>query len=739
TDDVYNAAEADTATLTGQVEDGATIDTLNVASDAGGEPVVIQGDDITLESDGSFTTTADLSGLDDGELTATLSITDAAGNTGTVTDSATLDQTPPVITLNPVDDPINNDSPALSGTVDDPDATVTVTVDGMDYAATVDGETWSLEAGTVDLAEGDNAITVNATDPAGNPATLVTETVSVDVTAPNDGNNDITIVSDDDALLSADEADTATLTGQVEDGAAIDTLAVTSDAGGDPVTIQGGDIDLADDGSFTTTADLSGLDDGELTATLSITDAAGNTGTVTDSATLDQTPPVITLNPVDDPINNDSPALSGSVDDPDATVTVTVDGTDYAATIDGNSWTLPDGTVDLAEGDNAITVNATDLAGNPATPVTETVSVDVTAPDAPVIANATDDVEPLTDDLGSGDSTNDLTPTLTGTAEASSTIEIFQDGTSVGTTEADDQGRWSFTPETKLAEGDVSFTAEATDAAGNTSPDSNIFTLTIDETAPDAPTIDPTDGTELTGTAEAGSTVTIDTNGDGEADETATVGENGSWSVTPQTPVEDGTEISATATDAAGNKSEPTTQTVDATAPDAPVITNATDDVEPLTEDLADGDSTNDLTPTLTGSAEAGSTVEIFQNDTSVGTTEADDQGSWSFTPETELAEGDVSFTAEATDAAGNTSDASETFTLTIDETAPDAPTIDPTDGTELTGTAEAGSTVTIDTNGDGEVDETASADGDGTWSVTPEPVLADDTQVSATATDAAG
>ncbi|WP_280565326.1 Ig-like domain-containing protein, partial [Chromohalobacter sp. 48-RD10] len=335
---------------------------------------------------------------------------------------------------------------------------------------------------------------------------------------------------------------------------------------------------------------------------------------------------------------------------------------------DGN-WSVTPEPV-LAD-DTQVSATATDAAGNKSEPTTQ--AVDAAAPDAPTIASASDDVEPLTDDLADGDSTNDTTPTLTGRAEAGSTVEVFQGDTSLGTTEVNDQGNWNFTPD-ELAEAGVSFTATATDAAGNTSPASDAFTLTIDETAPDAPTIDPTDGTELTGTAEAGSTVNIDTNGDGEVDETATADGDGNWSVTPETVLADDTQVSATATDAAGNESEPTTQTVDATAPAAPVIANATDDVEPLTDDLADGDSTNDLTPTLTGTAEAGSTVEVFQNDTSLGTTDADDQGNWSFTPD-ELTDGSsYSFTAEATDAAGNTSDASETFTLTIDETAPNVP-----------------------------------------------------------------
>ncbi|WP_218023814.1 Ig-like domain-containing protein, partial [Halomonas halmophila] len=238
-----------------------------------------------------------------------------------------------------------------------------------------------------------------------------------------------------------------------------------------------------------------------------------------------------------------------------------------------------------------------------------------------------------------------------------------------GTTWTEVNGTSFTLPEGEYAEGDV--VARQTDPAGNTSDNGQLGEVVIDTSAPDAPTIDATDGNELSGTAEAGSTVNVDTNGDGETDQTATADGDGNWSVTPDTPLEDGTEVSATATDAAGNESQPTTETVDAAAPAAPVIVDATDDTTPLTDDLASGDSTNDLTPTLNGTAEAGSTVEVFQDGTSVGTVTADGDGDWSFTPASELAEGEVSFTAEATDAVGNTSPTSDSFDLTLDTTAP--------------------------------------------------------------------
>ena len=47
------------------------------------------------------------------------------------------------------------------------------------------------------------------------------------------------------------------------------------------------------------------------------------------------------------------------------------------------------------------------------------------------------------------------------------------------------------------------------------------------------------------------------------------------------------------------------------------------DDAEPLTGTVADGATTNDTTPTLTGTAEAGSVIAIFDNGTPLGTTTA--------------------------------------------------------------------------------------------------------------------
>ena len=298
---------------------------------------------------------------------------------------------------------------------------------------------------------------------------------------------------------------------------------------------------------------------------------------------------------------------------------------------------------------------------------------DLSAPEVPAIHAVTDDVGAVTGSIPSGGVTDDATPTLSGTAEANSTVTISDNGTVIGTATADASGNWTFTA-TALGDGAHSFTTTATDAAGNTSAASPAYDLTVDTTAPSAPTVNPTDGADgsvLSGTAEAGASVAIDTNGDGQPDYTTTAGSDGSWSVPLTAEVPDGTAISVTVTDPAGNASAPTTVTVDAggadtTPPDAPVIGSATDDAGAVTGPVASGGSTDDTTPTLSGTAEANSTVTISDNGTVIGTATADASGNWSFTPGTALGDGAHSFTTTATDAAGNTSAASPAYDLTV-------------------------------------------------------------------------
>jgi len=338
-----------------------------------------------------------------------------------------------------------------------------------------------------------------------------------------------------------------------------------------------------------------------------------------------------------------------------------------------------------------LTVTATDASGNESTPTT--VTVDSTAPDAPVV-NPTNGSE------------------VSGTAEPGSTVKVKDHtGKTLCSTTAGSTGSFSCTPSPKPGDGEV-LTVTATDAAGN---ESTPTTVVVDSVPPDAPVVNPTNGSEVSGTAEPGSTVTVkDRNGKVLCSTTA--GSGGSFSCIPSPKPGDGDDLTVTAKDAAGNESQPTTVTVDSVPPDAPVV-NPTDGSE------------------VSGTAEPGSTVKVKDRTGKVlCSVTAGTSGAFSCTPSPKPGDGDE-LTVTATDPAGNVSDPTK---VTVDSTAPDAPVVNPTNGSEVTGTAEPGSTVKVKDR-TGKVLCSVTAGTNGSFSCVPSPKPGDGDELTVTATDAAG
>ncbi|WP_034010252.1 Ig-like domain repeat protein, partial [Pseudomonas aeruginosa] len=573
---------------------------------------------------------------------------DAAGNSSPGASVTVDSQAPAAPVLNP------SNGSTLSGTAE-PGATVTLT-DGNGNPigqVTADGSgNWSFTPGTP-LANG-TVVNATASDPTGN--TSAPASTTVDSVAP--------------AAPVVNPSNGAEISGTAEPGATV-TL---TDGSGNPI----GQVTADGSGNWSFTPSTPLADGTVVNATA--TDPAGNTGGQ-GSTTVDAIAPATpTVN-----LSNGS-NLSGTAE-PGSTVILTDGNGNPIAevTADGSgNWTYTPSTP-IANG-TVVNVVAQDAAGNSSPPAT--VTVDSSAPPAPVI-NPSNGV------------------VISGTAEAGATVTLTDaGGNPIGQVTADGSGNWSFTPGTPLANGTV-IVATATDPTGNTGPQA---ATTVDSVAPAAPVVNPSNGTTISGTAEAGAKVIL-TDGSGNPIGETTADGSGNWTFTPATPLANGTVVNAVAQDPAGNTGPQGSTTVDAVAPNTPVV-------NPSNGNL------------LNGTAEPGSTVTLTDgNGNPIGQTTADGSGNWSFTPGSQLPNGTV-VNVTASDAAGNTS---APATTTVDSSLPSIPQVDPSNGSVISGTADAGNTIII-TDGNGNPIGQVTADGSGNWSFTPGIPLPDGTVVNVVA-----
>ncbi|UXJ60004.1 Ig-like domain-containing protein [Acinetobacter baylyi] len=99
------------------------------------------------------------------------------------------------------------------------------------------------------------------------------------------------------------------------------------------------------------------------------------------------------------------------------------------------------------------------------------------------------------------------------------------------------------------------------------------------------------------------------------------------------------------------------------------------DDVGLIQGPLTQGASTDDTTPTLTGTgATPGDVIKVYDGNDLVGSVTVGADGNWNYTiPAPGLTEGSHDLSVTATDPVGNESGKSDPFTLTVDLTAPTA------------------------------------------------------------------
>ncbi|HDW0970916.1 TPA: Ig-like domain-containing protein [Enterobacter hormaechei subsp. xiangfangensis] len=747
-DDVINAAERGADLVlsgtTANVEENQTV-TITF----GGKSYTA-----TVDAEGKWTATvpsADLTGLKDGDASVQVSVTNVNGNSASAGREYSVDATAPSVTINTIatDDILNASEAqsdlAISGTsTAEAGQTVIVSLNGKDYTTTVSANgSWTLNVPADDLAgltDGSVTVTASVSDKAGNPAS-VDHNLTVDVTVPT-----VTIhtVAGDDVINVAEHNQAQIISGSATGAAAGDKVTVT--IGGQTYTTV---LDAAGNWSVGVPANvISGLSDGTVTVSVSVTDAAGNTGSGTHNVTVDTGLPSVSFNAIsDDNVLNavekgqDLSVSGTSANLAEGTqVTVTLNGKNYTATTaaDG-TWSLTVPAADLAGlGQASYTLNATATNG-----VGNSVSnsanllVDTALPTVTINTVAGDNVINAAE-VAAGQ-------TLSGTvanAEAGNTVTVAIGGHSYTATVQNNLS-WSVNVPsdvlTALGNGSLSVTATVTNGHGNTGTgereiaiDANLPGLRVDTVAGDdvVNTIEHAQNLIVSGTSDGlapGTALTVTVNG---KDYAATVLADGTWrAAIPSTDVSawpEGTvKISVTGDSAAGN---PIIISHDVTVDLATVAISinalATDDVINAAEKGADL-----VLSGVTTNVEAGQTVTISLNGR-IYTTTVDDSGNWTYTvPSADLAglkDGDASVQVIVTNVNGNSASAGREYS--VDATAPSVTintiaTDDILNATEAqsdlaisgTSTAEAGQTVTVSLNGK---DYTTTVSANGSWTL---------------------
>ncbi|MBQ4923935.1 Ig-like domain repeat protein [Citrobacter werkmanii] len=686
--------------------------------------------------------------LSDGTWNVTVTSKDRAGNTNSSTFTIVVDTSISQFTANVQDDKdssadkwvVNNRTPVFNG-VGEAGATVTLMVAGMVVATTTvaaDG-TWSIKASA--LPEGTSNLTFTIKDTAGNTQTI-NHDILVDSVAPNTPTVEISSWNEEGNLwiLSGKAEAGTTIVIKDESGNVITTVNVNS-SGSWSTAINypdGGKISIQAEDSATNISVPVDLDVMFTTPAVAL-DVTSDGGALGDNLTNDSTPTLVLSN-----IEKDVVAVS-----------VTIDGTTVQATkISDGVWTVTWGTP-LSDGECDVQVSATDAAGNIATQ-SFSFTID-TVLSAPVIAmDAASDTSTVGDNI-----TQTVKPTfvVTNVDDDVTKVEVTLNGNTQTLTK-DASGNWIYTPETPLADGNWTVEVKVTDAAGNTKQSSLDFTV---DTSISTPTV-ALDASSDTG--DVGDNLTNETtptfilsnidpdvtsvmvtlNGETHS---ATKDEQGNWTYTPETALSDGSwTLKVKVTDGAGNTAESSLDfTIDSTLSTPTVMMDTDSDTATAGDNI-----TRDTTPTFILSnidPDVTSVMVTLNGETHSAT--KDEQGNWTYTPDTPLADGSGTLVVTVTDAAGNSADASLDYTIDTTVSTPtvsldagsdsgasgDNLTKDDTPTFILSNIDPDATTVTVTINGE---THSATQDESGHWTWTPEEALAEGTwTLVVNVSDAAG
>jgi hypothetical protein len=282
-------------------------------------------------------------------------------------------------------------------------------------------------------------------------------------------------------------------------------------------------------------------------------------------------------------------------------------------------------------------------------------------------------------------------------AESDLKIQVFTGTTLLGTTKSDAEGNWTLALSTDgqalLVEGLQLLIANTFDPAGNKSPDSDPFRLTLDTSDPGTVIFDPvmtgivgvgpefTDGmlagskpVVLSGKAMIGAVLQFSLDGNPVGDIFIDATRKWSFDLDLTGKSEGDHSLALTLIDPEGNRYPDKTfkLTLDTKAPEAPKVLG----IDPDTGISGTDQVTSAGLFSLSGTAEAGSVVKVWLAGQDIGQVTADNNGGWKFSPPNALGSGEYLFSATSTDRAGNTSGSSSEFKVIVDKQAPEAPSI---------------------------------------------------------------
>ncbi|EGO2654319.1 cell surface protein [Enterococcus faecalis] len=654
----------------------------------------------TADGTGAFTVT-----IPAGEAGANETLTAVAKNASGTESTPTTFQTPAdeATVTSPTITGVTGNSTAgyeIKGTAD-ANATVEIrnaggTVIGTGTADGTGAFTVTIPAGEAGANETLTAVAKNASGTESTPTTFQT---------PADPNTPV-------ATPIVETVTGSTTKGyEVKGTAEVGTTIEVRDAAGTVL----GTATTGTDGKYTVT-----LDPGKATANQTLSVVAKNaSGTESQPATA-TTPADVTAPTVDNITGNSGSGyeITGTAD-PNTTIEVrdpagAVIGTGTSDANGDFTVTLPTGTTNPGD---TLTVIGKDNAGNESQPTEVLVPADATVT-APTVTGVT------------GNSVAGYQ--VTGTADPNATIEIRDaDGNVIATGTADGTGSFAVNLPAGTANANETLTALAKDPDGNTSTPTTFQTPADEVVAPpsvDKVTGNTTQGYQVTGTAELGTTIEVRAT-DGTVLGTAITGPTGQYTVTLASGKATAKQtVNVVAKNDTGLESQPTTAMTPA------------DVTTPTIGDIT-GDSTTGYE--ITGTADPNTTIEVRNPDgTIIGTTTTDDQGNFTVDLPAGAANPGDTLTVVGKDGDGNESQPTE-VTVPEDATVA-APTVTTVTGTtatgyQVTGTAEPNVTIEIH-NEAGLVIATGTTDGAGAFTITlPTGTATANEALTAIAKDAAG